>query len=511
MKILDCTLRDGGYYTNWDFDDALVDLYLDSIAGLPVDVVELGYRSRPLQGYYGKYFHCPRFVLEHARERLRGKKLAIMIDEKNCDETQLRQLIAPQADLIDIVRFAVDPSRIGNLPQMIHLLHDLGVEVAVNLMYLSNYTRNIGALLTAAETVKDANVLNLVDSFGGVYPDELHQLVKAVKAASPVILGYHGHNNLELAFANALAATDAGCDWLDATVTGMGRGAGNLKTELILTHVSTRTPGAVDMDLLSSLVDGFSELHEEHQWGTNLPYMVSGASSLPQKNVMDWVTKRSYSVNSMVRALENQRTGQTDNLKLTAFTKPDSGGGPVLIIGGGPSAMAHAHGLCQWIEKNRVSAVIHASGRNAPAFAHVTPSQYFCLVGNEGKRIEKVFEGTRMPSAGFILPPYPRKMGTYLSAEMAEQSCELAKVDFTDQYEDSHTAIALQTALDHGATEIWLAGYDGYSGAMALKERDLFMENDYLFRRIAAMGIPLRTLTPSNYHILQPESPYACI
>jgi 4-hydroxy 2-oxovalerate aldolase len=511
MKILDCTLRDGGYYTNWNFDDNLVDLYLESIAGLPIDVVELGYRSPLLKGYYGKYFHCPRFVLEHARERLLGKKLAIMIDEKNCTEKELRSLIELHVDLIDIVRFAVDPTRIGNMPKMIHILHDLGIEVAVNLMYLSNYTRDVGALLTAAETVKDADVLNLVDSYGGVYPDELTQLVKAVKAASSIILGYHGHNNLELAFANALAAANAGCDWLDATVTGMGRGAGNLKTELILTHISTRNPGSVDMDLLSSLVDGFSGLHDEHQWGTNLPYMVSGASSLPQKNVMDWVTKRSYSVNSMVRALENQRTGQTDNIKLPSFTRPETGSGPVLIIGGGPGAMAHAHGLCQWIEKNQVCALIHASGRNAPAFTKVASPQYFCLVGNEGKRIERVFEGTRMPSAGFILPPYPRKMGTYLSGEMAERSCELAKVDFTDQYEDSHTAIALQTALDHGATEIWLAGYDGYSGSMTLKERDLFMENDYLFRRIAGMGITLRTLTPSNYNILQPESPYACI
>lgn len=511
MKILDCTLRDGGYYTNWDFDDKTVDLYLESIAGIPVDAVEIGYRSPRQKGYFGKYFHCPRFVLERAREKLGTTKLAVMINEKDCNKDQLIKLISPHADVLDMIRFAVDPSRIGNMPDMIKLLHDLGLEVAVNLMYLSNYTNNVDALIKAAEMVEGAACLNLVDSYGGVYPHELSALVKKVKQSTSITLGYHGHNNLELAFANALVALDAGCDWLDSTITGMGRGAGNLKTELILTHASSKANSSVDMDLLSSLVDGFSELHEKYQWGTNLPYMVSGASSLPQKNVMDWVTKRSYSVNSMVRALENQRTGQNDNFKLPTFSVSAKATGPILVIGGGPSAALHSQGLCEWISTNSVSAVIHASGKNAPSFTGISSRQYYCLVGNEGKRVEQVFSGMDMPSAGFILPPYPRKMGTYLGTEMIESTYELEKVDFTDLFEDSHTAIALQTAIDHGATEIWLAGYDGYCGTIGAKERDLFMENDYLFRKLTSQGIKLRTLTPSNYSILEAISPYATI
>ena len=511
MKILDCTFRDGGYYTNWDFDAALVDAYLDAMAILPVDAVELGYRSRPQSEYLGKFFYCPAYVLEKARAKLKGKKLAIMLNEKDCDASTIHTLIAPHAGSIDIVRFAVDPERIGSLPPMIDALHALGIEVAVNLMYLSQYVANPSGLVAAARVVESADCLNLVDSYGGVYPDQVRDLVRAVKSESPLVLGYHGHNNLELAFANALAALEAGCTWLDSTLTGMGRGAGNLKTELVLTHYSAKMSGEVDMDVLSGVVDEFAKLHEQHQWGTNLPYMVSGAASLPQKDVMDWVTKRSYSVNSMVRALENQRSGQRDNLKLPTFQAQSSATGPVLIIGGGPGAIDHAEGICKWIETNGVATVIHSSGKNAAAYAKVKAAQYFCLVGNEGKRIERVFGNAGLPDAGFILPPYPRKMGTYLTPWMQERSCELSHIGFSQLYADSHTAVAMQAAIDSGAQEIWIAGYDGYSGTFGIKEQDLFMENEHLFRSAANLGIRLFTLTPSKYSILIPVSPYASI
>ena len=57
LKILDCTLRDGGYYTNWDFDDSTVESYIESINNLPIDFIEIGYRSIKLDGYLGKYFY----------------------------------------------------------------------------------------------------------------------------------------------------------------------------------------------------------------------------------------------------------------------------------------------------------------------------------------------------------------------------------------------------------------------------------------------------------------------
>jgi 4-hydroxy 2-oxovalerate aldolase len=71
IKLLDCTLRDGGYYTNWDFDKSLVKTYCKSMESLPIDYVEIGYRSIPLEGYLGEYYYCPDFVMKELKEMIK--------------------------------------------------------------------------------------------------------------------------------------------------------------------------------------------------------------------------------------------------------------------------------------------------------------------------------------------------------------------------------------------------------------------------------------------------------
>ena len=83
MKLLDCTLRDGGYYTNWDFDKEIVSTYCKSMESLPIDYIEVGYRSIPIEGYLGEYFYCPDFVMKELKQMMPSKKLVIILDEKN--------------------------------------------------------------------------------------------------------------------------------------------------------------------------------------------------------------------------------------------------------------------------------------------------------------------------------------------------------------------------------------------------------------------------------------------
>ena len=100
-------------------------------------------------------------------------------------------------------------------------------------------------------------------------------------------LGFHGHNNLEMAFTNARMAIDYGADLIDCTITGMGRGAGNLKTELMLTYLKATNNLQFNLLALNTLINEFKVLQSQYKWGTSLPYMVCGAYSLPQTEVMD--------------------------------------------------------------------------------------------------------------------------------------------------------------------------------------------------------------------------------
>jgi 4-hydroxy 2-oxovalerate aldolase len=512
MKILDCTIRDGGYYTNWDFDQDIVKTYLESFNHLPVEYLEVGYRSEAMEDYLGEYFYCPVETLQRLKS-ISQKKLVIILNEKDVRAADAESLLSPITGLVTMVRMAIDPKNFKRALSLAAEVKRLGFEVAFNVMYMSTWADEKEFLDLIPQVDKVADYFYMVDSFGGVYPQDVKDTIALVRSKTNVKLGFHGHNNLEMALANTLTAIDEGIDIVDATVTGMGRGAGNLKTELLLTVLNAK--GLLDFPYneLSKTVDDFTKLQQHYEWGANLPYMVSGANSLPQKQVMEWVSKRYYSFNSIIRALNNQSQGKVDNTKLPEldFGKEKTYAG-ALIVGGGPSAVRHTQAIDRFLINNPNIIVIHASSKNALSFENVPNDQYFCLVGNEGHRLEEVFQGSNIKGK-CILPPYPREMGTYVPKSLTENSFELESVEFTDLYRDSHTALALQSILALKIEKVFMTGYDGYSGNhIGEKEQELFLENQHLFSKIKGhFNIQLVSLTPTKYTELKGDSVYSKI
>lgn len=512
MKILDCTLRDGGYYTNWDFDQKVVENYVESFNYLPVDYLEIGYRSLPMKGYVGEYFYCPISVLERIRSQS-NKRLAVILNEKDVRAEDAVPLLSPCKNYLDMVRLAVSPDNFTRALKLGEEVKKLGFDLSFNVMYMSNWEEYPELMENISELEGMAEYLYMVDSFGGVYPEDVIRIIEMIRSKSSVSLGFHGHNNLELALINTLTAIDQQVDIVDATITGMGRGAGNLKTELLLAVLNAKGKLDFDYNALAKVSDSFSKLQEEYKWGTNLPYMVSGAFGLPQKQVMEWVTKRFYSFNSILRALSNQTRGLDDNKKLPNIDfRTEKNYKEALIVGGGPSAVRHASAVENFLHDRSDIIVIHASSRNAMSYAHIPNDQYFCLIGNEGHRLEEVFGDAEKVNGKCILPPYPRKMGTYIPRKLEDRSYELDQVDFTDMLKDTHTALAMQTARELGISKVYLVGYDGYSGAsMGEREQELFRENEYLFEKARQSGLDCISLTNTNYKNITQDSIFAYI
>jgi 4-hydroxy 2-oxovalerate aldolase len=510
MKLLDCTLRDGGYYTNWDFSDKLVDVYIESFNQLPVEYLEIGYRSVPLKGYYGEYFYCPLYVLEKLKRKTH-KKLVVILNEKDTPASAAEELLNPVLPYIDMVRLAVDPENFVRALALGKEVKRLGFEVSFNVMYMSNWKKHHELMSNLHQLNGWADYLYMVDSFGGVYPEDIVSTIQIIREHTSVPLGFHGHNNLELGLINTLTALENGVEIVDATVTGMGRGAGNLKTELLLSVLNAKNKLEFDYNPLSKVTDAFTKLQDEYGWGTNLPYMVSGANSLPQKQVMEWVSKRFYSFNSILRALTNQSKGVKDNYKLSAF-EPTKGKkySTALVVGGGPSVVEHATALGHYLTGNPDVLIIHASSRNARCFDHLPNDQLFCLVGNEGHRLEEVFGSADQVKGLCVLPPFPRKMGTYIPDALKDRAYELPSIDFVQQLTDTHTALALQTAISFGFKEVLVTGYDGYAGnSISQKEQDFFIENEYLFLHAQKAGLRSISITPTRYQNLEQDSLFA--
>ncbi len=507
MKILDCTIRDGGYYTKWDFDQSLIETYLTNMNILPVEYLEVGYRSPKMEGYHGQYYYCPDFVLQKIA-KLSNKKLVIILNEKDIDVSTVAELLKPCLGIISMVRIAIDPNQLSRALVLAEKVKSLGFEVGFNVMYMSKWKGNTSFLNELKNVDGIADYFYMVDSYGGVYPSDVKEIYDIVKSKMNTKIGFHGHNNLELALINSLTAIECGADIIDATVTGMGRGAGNLKTELLLTALNQRNGLGIDFNSLSNVTDAFHDLQKNHEWGTNLPYMVSGANSLPQKDVMEWVSKRYYSINSIIRALYHQKNNSQENHNYPYF-QPNNRFDEVILIGGGDSVNQHKEAILTFLGQHKNWCIIHASSRNAALFKDSVNQQYFCLVGNEGLRLERIFDNIGEFNGECILPPSPRKMGTYVPEKLVSKVSELAKNILSNVIDDSHTSIALQTALILQPKLCYVVGYDGYnSDNVNSKEQELFIENDQLFQSAMAMGLNLITLTPSKYKNLKSESIY---
>ena len=256
FKILDCTLRDGGYYTNWDFDKDLVKTYFESFNKLPVDYLEIGYRSNPMKTYLGEYFYCPPYVLEQSKD-FSNKKLVIILDEKDVRAEHVPDLLAPCVGFITMVRIAIDPKNFTRALILAEAVKKLGFEVGFNVMYMSLWEKEKEFLKQIKDVSGIADYFYMVDSFGGVYPEDIKKTYDLVKNQTDVKIGFHGHNNLELGLINTLTALECGAAMVDSTVTGMGRGAGNLSTELLLTSLNAKELIDLDFNALSKVVDPF--------------------------------------------------------------------------------------------------------------------------------------------------------------------------------------------------------------------------------------------------------------
>ena len=509
MKILDCTLRDGGYYTAWDFDKPVVDAYIEAMGKLPIDCIEVGYRNNPSKEYLGQFGYTPVSTLETIRARC-TKKIAVMLNEKSSRIEDLGKLIVPVRKLVDVVRLAVDPSNFERAVSLAKAVRELGFEVSFNMMYMSTWRKRPGLMPKLAALDGCVDMLCMVDSFGGIVPDELKAILQEVRSNTGVPVGFHGHNNLQMGLINTLTAIECGAEGVDATILGMGRGAGNLKVELLLTYLNRHNGLDVDFNTLGDAITAFEPLRKRYGWGTSLPYMLSGANDIPQKEVMEWVSNRVYPFNSIVRALDNRRNKIEDNAHFPTL-KPRRYSS-VLVVGGGPSGEEHSDAIRQYLANTPDSAVVFATARHATLYVDVPNDHYYCLNGNESRRLMKSV-GVRAASGICVLPPYPRTMGTEVPECMTDRTFELHSINFVSSHRDSVTAIALELARELTDGDVFLVGYDGYPGhVLSEKEMSLSHENQIIFRAFMEhVGRPLKSLTPSLYPDLVVESIYQYI
>jgi len=277
LKVVDCTIRDGGLINKWQFSHEMVRKVFLALNESGVDYMEMGYRaSRKM--FDPKEYGPWRFTTDEDVRKVIGQtevkmKLGVMVDIGRVESDD----IAPKEESpLSFIRIATYLKDIDKAIALANLCSEKGYETFINIMAISTVNSfELAGALQQIEHETQVTAVNIVDSFGSLYSESVHALVKTYQEnLNTKEVGIHAHNNQQLAFANTIEAIRKGANYLDATITGIGRGAGNCPMELLLSFL--KNPKFSITPILEVMENTFVELRKEIEWGYIIPYMITG-------------------------------------------------------------------------------------------------------------------------------------------------------------------------------------------------------------------------------------------
>ena len=276
IKVLDCSIRDGGLINQWRFDDEFVRAIYAGLSLAGVDYMEMGYKASKEQfdpKKFGKWRFCHDEDIKRIIDGIDSHtKLACMVDIGRVEE---KDILPRQDSPFSMIRVACYIKDIDKAIALGEMISDKGYETTVNIMAVStNLEREIDEALNDLSKTNIPTVY-VVDSYGAMYCEDVTFLVKKYRDSLPgKTIGIHTHNNRQLAFGNTIQGIIDGCNMLDASVYGIGRGPGNCCLELLLSFL--QNPRYKLRPVLQLIEEQFLPLREEIEWGYIVPYMITG-------------------------------------------------------------------------------------------------------------------------------------------------------------------------------------------------------------------------------------------
>jgi 4-hydroxy 2-oxovalerate aldolase len=289
IKVMDCTIRDGGLMNKHFFDDKIVKAVYNACVDGGIDYMEIGYKgsgkifSRKDNGPWK--FSTEEDIRKITEDNPTDLKISVMAD---AERTNYKTDILPRNEsVIDMIRVAAYIHQVPIAMDMIKDAHDKGYETCFNLMALSTcQERDVDEAL---EIVCDSEVdgIYVVDSFGSMYGEQVAYMVrKFLHYARPSgkQIGLHAHNNQQLAYSNTIESIIAGANFLDASMAGLGRGAGNCQLENLIGFL--HNPKFRLRPVLECIQKHILPLQKDLKWGPDIPYMITGLLNQHPRDAM---------------------------------------------------------------------------------------------------------------------------------------------------------------------------------------------------------------------------------
>jgi 4-hydroxy 2-oxovalerate aldolase len=291
IKVCDCTIRDGGLANDSHFEVETVRAVCQAACAAGVDYVELGYRNSKAMfdpAEFGPWRFCDEEDLRRATDGIErnGTKLCVMQD---AHKANAEDILPADESVVDMIRVA---TYVKDIDKAIHLANSAtgkGYEATINIMAISHEgDQFLDEALQQIEAETQVLAVYVVDSFGALYSEVVDFYVeKFQQYVKTKEVGVHMHNNQQLAFANTIQGIIKGANYLDGTLFGLGRGAGNCPTELLLSFL--KNPKFNINPLLEVIPRCIMPMQKDLDWGYHLPYMITGMLDMHPKAAMDWL------------------------------------------------------------------------------------------------------------------------------------------------------------------------------------------------------------------------------
>lgn len=532
IKLLDCTFRDGGYYNQWDFPIDIVNKYLRAMKASQVDIVEMGFRFISNNGFKG----ATAFTTDDYLRTLdipEGLTVGVMLNGSDLltdlgFEATLRHFFPESAENtpVDLVRFACHYHEFDRILPAVSWLHDRGYRVGFNLMQITDRSRD--EVRDYARKAKDWPIaaLYFADSMGSMTPDDTARIIGWMREEWDGPIGVHTHDNMGLALSNTLRAVAEGATWLDATVTGMGRGPGNARTEELVIEAEELRPGRpVNMVPLMALIrEYFGPMKAECGWGSNPFYFLSGKYGIHPTYVQEMLADPRYDEEDILAVIDYLRENGGKKFKAGTmegarnfYSGPAHGtwapatvmnGRDVLILGAGPGVARHRTALEAYIRREKP--LVLALNTQTAISADLIDMRVAC---HPVRLLADAEEHRRLPQP--LITPVsvlPEKLKAALSDKVLLDfglGVEGGRFEFHDTHcmapNSLVLAYALAIAASGKASRILIAGFDGYAPGDARNSEieKLFM----MFVQTNALT-DIVSLTPTRYSGIQTRSVY---
>jgi 4-hydroxy 2-oxovalerate aldolase len=527
IKILDCTLRDGGYYNNWDFAPDVVDAYLSSIALSNIEYVELGLRNFPKPDFLGAFAYTSETFL-NSITLPEGPCYGVMIDAKTILESTLgidkaiNELFVPaDTSKISLVRIAAHFHEVEYSGAIARHLKELGYIVGFNLMQAGGKSDEI--IIDKARQIKEWEVIDVLyfaDSLGNMDGVEVERITNALRVEWNGALGIHTHNNMGKGLDNTLSAKSAGVTWLDVTITGMGRGAGNTQTEYLLAILDKQTEVYNAKPIYELVIRYFESMQRHYGWGSNLLYFLGAQNEVHPTYIQNLLSNSHYGTDEIVGAIDylsnlEDTTSYNGAVLDTALDFSSSkaivtgsdnvkglfDGRDLLVITNAPSTAKYSSAIELYIKtvKPIVLAInlVSSISENLIDYYVISHNSKFLSDVDNYKKINKPV----------ILPKHrfsESELQCFEHAELLDYGLEVKKGKFetngtyvTVPY-DITTAYVLGALLESDVSSVSAIGFDGYDNN---DPRQQEMNSIFMAYKSQNNSKTITALTPTSYSI----------